>query len=41
MRAMNDMIERMMPKNEKEAKITFALLVVGIIVFALAVRFCA
>ena len=41
MRAMNDIIESMMPKSEKEAKFTFALLLVCIIVFALAVRFCA
>ena len=38
---MNKMVENMMPKNEDEAKFTFALLLVCIIVFALAVRFCA
>ena len=41
MRAMNDMIENMMPKNERESKLTLALLVACIVVFALAVRFCA
>ena len=38
---MNEMVENMMPKNEGEAKFTFALLVACIIIFALAVRFCA
>ena len=38
---MNDVIENMMPKTEGEAKFRLALLVVCIIAFALAVRFCA
>lgn len=38
---MNDMIESMMPKNEGDAKRVLVWLVVGIIAFALAVRFCA
>lgn len=41
MRAVNDMIENMMPKSEKEAKHVFVWLAVGVIVFLLAVRFCA
>lgn len=41
MRAMNDMIENTMPKNEKEAKRVLALLAVCIVAFLLAVRFCA
>ena len=38
---MNDMIESMMPKNEDDANRVLVWLVVGIIAFALAVRFCA
>ena len=38
---MNDMVENMMPKTEGEAKFRLALLVVCIVVFARAVRFCA
>ena len=38
---MNEAIERVMPKNEREAKRVFVWLVIGIIAFLLAVRFCA
>ena len=38
---MDDIIESMMPKDEKEAKRVFVWLVVCIVAFLLAVRFCA
>ncbi len=41
MYAMNEAIERVMPKSEREAKRVFVWLVVGIVAFLLAVRFCA
>ena len=41
MHAMNEAIERVMPKNEGEAKRVFAWLVICIVAFLLAVRFCA
>ena len=38
---MPDVIEDVMPKNEEEAKRVFVWLIICIIAFLLAVRFCA